>query len=268
MLPETVKVKVWGDYALFTRPEFKVERVSYPFMTPSAARGILDAILYKPQMRWHIRRITALVPWWIPAEANRPNYRFISFLRNEIQGKVSEREVVHAMNGKNPMQPYFVDSAGRESIQGQNRTQRNSLVLQDVAYMIDASPILTHHANQPRKKPQGVDEPQGPDSVAKYVAMFNRRVEKGQSFHHPYFGIREFACNFSPVLGNENALSSWNEDLGVMLYDLVFAEDENKPQFFRAKVLGGMVHCDTLAQGPNGLPPVRLFGNTQEEVMA
>lgn len=266
MLPETVRVKVWGDFALFTRPEFKVERVSYPFMTPSAARGILDAILYKPQMRWHVRRITAITPWWIAQDAKSPHYRFTSFLRNEIQGKISEREVLNAISGKEPMEPYFVDSAGRESIQGQNRTQRNSLVLRDVAYIIDASPILTHLANQPRKKPEGIDEPKGPDSVAKYVSMFNRRVEKGQAFHHPYFGIREFACNFAPVSGNESILSTWNEELGVMLYDLIFSEDGNKPQFFRAKVLSGILHCDTLASGPNGLPPVRLVGDVQEEV--
>ena len=266
MIPETVRVKVWGDFALFTRPEFKVERVSYPFMTPSAARGILDAILFKPQMRWHIRRITALTPWWVQAEQNRPNYRFISFLRNEIQGKISEREVSKAIQGAGVMEPYLVDSASREGIQGQNRTQRNSLVLQDVAYIIDASPILTSRANQPRKKPEDVDEPQGQDSVTKYVAMFNRRVEKGQSFHHPYFGIREYACNFSPVTANEPVLSTWNEDLGIMLYDLVFDEKGNTPQFFRAKVLGGVVHCDTMASGPNGLPPIRLIGNPEGAV--
>ena len=266
MVPETVRVKVWGDFALFTRPEFKVERVSYPFMTPSAARGVLDAILYKPQMRWHIRRITALAPWWVPVEPNRPNYQFISFLRNEIQGKISEAEVKKAMKGLAQMEPYFVDSSGREDVQGQNRTQRNSLVLQNVAYIIDATPLLTSRANLPRKKPEGVDEPKGADSVAKYVAMFQRRVEKGQSFHHPYFGVREFACNFAPVVGDEYILSHWNEDLGVMLYDLVFSEEENTPQFFQAKILGGVVHCDTLAQSPNGLPPVRLIGKQKEEV--
>ena len=92
-LPPTVQVKVWGDFALFTRPEFKVERVSYPFMTPSAARGVLDAILYKPQMYWHVRRITALIPWWLPADPARPHFHLLSILRNEIQGKISETEV-------------------------------------------------------------------------------------------------------------------------------------------------------------------------------
>jgi CRISPR-associated protein Cas5d len=266
MLPETVRVKVWGDFALFTRPEFKVERVSYPFMTPSAARGVLDAILFKPQMRWHVRRITALKPWWISGDANRPNYRFISFLRNEVQDKISEREMVKGSNGEN-IQPFLVDSAGREGSQGERRTQRNSLVLQDVAYIIDASPILTSKANNARKKPEDVDEPKGPDSVAKYVAMFNRRVEKGQAFHHPYLGIREFACHFAPVDGSEEILSTWNEELGVMLYDMIFGEKTNSPQFFRAKVLGGVLHCDTQASGPNSLPPVRLTGNAPVEVV-
>ena len=96
--------------------------------------------------------------------------------------------------------------------------------------------------------------------------MFNRRVEKGQSFHHPYFGIREYACNFSPVTANEPVLSTWNEDLGIMLYDLVYDEKGNTPQFFRAKVLGGVVHCDTMASSPNGLPPIRLIGNTEGAV--
>lgn len=266
MLSETVRIKVWGDFALFTRPEFKVERVSYPFMTPSAARGVLDAILFKPQMRWHIRKITALAPWWVPKEIDRPNYRFTSFLRNEIQGKISEREVSKAMTGKVNMEPYFVDSAGRDGIQGQNRTQRNSLVLQEVAYIIDASPVLTHLANKPRKKPEDGDEPKGSDSVAKYVAMFNRRVEKGQAFHRPYLGIREFVAHFSPVDGSESIVTSWNEDLGVMLYDMKFTEEGNTPQFFRANIIAGVLHCDTMATGPNSLLPVRLIGIPQVEV--
>ena len=109
------------------------------------------------------------------------------------------------MKDPSTFQPYLVDSAGREGAQGQNRTQRNSLVLQDVAYLIDAWPVLTVRANRPRTRPED-DEDQGPDTVAKYVGMFERRVAKGQCFHHPYLGCREFACHFAPPDGSENPL--------------------------------------------------------------
>lgn len=266
MLPPTVQVKVWGDYALFTRPELKVERVSYPFMTPSAARGILDAILFRPQMFWHVRRITALIPWWIPDAATRPNYCTMSILRNEIQGKISEREVNKWINGAKP-EPYLVDSAGRESAGGQNRTQRHSLVLRDVAYLIDASPLLTAKANQPRTKPQGTDEPEGVDSIAKYVSMFQRRVAKGQCFHHPYLGIREFACHFAPPDGSEQPASHWNEDLGIMLHDIAFKDEKYQPYFFQAKVENGVLHCDYRDHGPGNMPPVKLLGQPVMEAL-
>lgn len=264
-LPPTVQVKVWGDFALFTRPEFKVERVSYPFMTPSAARGVLDAILYKPQMYWHVRRITALIPWWLPADPARPHFRLLSILRNEIQGKISETEVNKWIRGDTVPEPYLVDSAGRESIQGQNRTQRHSLVLQDVAYLIEASPLLTAKANQPRKAVEGPDEPKGTDSVAKYVGMFQRRVAKGQNFHQPYLGIREFACHFAPPDGSEKPVTTWTDDLGVMLYDMVFSATGNHPKFFQARLTKGMLHCDHLDAGPGGIPPVQLLGETKME---
>ncbi len=126
-------------------------------------------------------------------------YRLIGIRRNEIQGKIAPRTVEGWIKNPSTFQPYLVDSAGRESAQGQNRTQRNSLCLQHVAYRIDASIFLTDKANRPRMKPPDVDEDGGPDNVAKYVAMFNRRVAKGQCFHRPYLGCREFACQFAPV---------------------------------------------------------------------
>ena len=104
-------------------------------------------------------------------------------------------------------EPYLVDSAGREGAQGQNRTQRNSLVLQHVAYRINATPVLTEKANSPRVKPQD-DDDRGPDTVAKYVAMFQRRVAKGQCFHRPYLGCREFACHFSAPEGSERPVAT------------------------------------------------------------
>src|SRR5207253_880131 len=100
-----------------------------------------------------------------------------------------------------------------EGAQGQNRTQRNSLLLHHVAYQIEATPVLTDKANRPRVKPPDADEEAGPDTVAKYVAMFQRRVAKGQCFHHPYLGCRELACEFAPLNGTERPLVVWNEAL-------------------------------------------------------
>ena len=260
MPPPIVSVKVWGEFGLFTRPELKVERLSYPIMTPSAARGVLDAILFKPQMSWHVRRITALEPWWLPPEPNRPPYRLVGIRRNEIQGKIAPRTVEGWIKEPTTCVPYLVDSAGREGAQGENRTQRNSLVLHHVAYRIDATPILTAKANLPRRKPEDIDEEAGPDTVAKYVAMFQRRVQKGQCFHRPYLGCREFACDFAPPDGTDKPLVHWNDDLGMMLYDLRFRNDGNWPGFFRAAVKKGVLHCDTQAPGPNGEPPIKVEG--------
>jgi CRISPR-associated protein Cas5d len=258
-MPSSVIVKVWGDYACFTRPELKVERISAPIMSPSAARGVLDAIMWKPQMLWHVRRITALVPWWRPSDAARRPYELVGVRRNEIQDKIAPRTVSSWMAAPETFEPYFTDSAGRESAQGANRTQRNTLVLRDVAYLIEATPILTEKANRPRARAQDVDEPAGSDSVAKYVAMFQRRVAKGQCFHRPYLGCREFTCHFAPVDGSERP-ADWNESLGLMLYDLKFGADENTPGFFHAEVRHGVLHCDTLAPGPSGEPPVEVRG--------
>ena len=248
-----VSVKVWGEFALFTRPELKVERVSYPFMTPSAARGVLDAILYKPQMRWHVRRITALRPKFpagFPvAEAGR-HYRLVQIRRNEVASKVSTHNVNQWIADPAKYTPYLVDA---------DRTQRNSLVLQHVAYRIDATPVLTDRANRPRAKPED-DEDHGPDTVAKYVGMFERRVAKGQCFHRPYLGCREFACQFSPPADDDQPLTGWSADLGLMLYDIRFGADgQNRPGFFMATVSGGVLDCDTDPPAPNRTS-VRVLG--------
>ena len=265
-MPLTVAVKVWGELACFTRPELKVERLSYPVITPSAARGVLDAILFRPQMRWHVRRVTVLDPWWLgPGEARQP-YRLIGVRRNEIQGKIAPRTVAGWMATPSTCVPYLVDSAGRDGAQGQNRTQRNTLLLRDVAYLIEASPILTERANLPRTKPCSENEPQGADTQVKYVAMLQRRVQKGQCFHRPYLGCREFACNFGEPDGSERAVP-WTENLGVMLYDIQFdAQEGNRPGFFDARVHNGILHCDTDGFGPNGEPPVAVFGWYKDNV--
>jgi CRISPR-associated protein Cas5d len=244
-----VRVKVWGDYACFTRPELKVERVSYHLMTPSAARGILDAILFKPQMVWNVRRIIVLNP-----------VRHVTVRRNEIQGKLAPRTIAGWMEDPSSIEPYLADSAGRESAGGQNRTQRNTLALRDVAYLIEANPVLTEKANRPRQRPPDEDEGDSADTEVKYVSMFRRRVSKGQCFHHPYLGCREFACHFAPPDGTERPLD-WNEKLGLMLYDIYFGRNnQNLPGFFDAEVKRGVLHCDRQGSGPNGEPPIKILG--------
>ena len=257
-----VSVRVWGESALYTRCEIKVERISYAVMTPSAARGVLDAILYRPQMRWHVRRITAIEPEFpdgYPEDARKRPYRLIGVRRNEIQGKIAPRTVEGWMKDPATTVPYLVDSAGRDGAQGQNRTQRNSVILQHVAYIIEATPVLTELANRPRASPADQEEGGGPDTVAKYAGMFERRVKKGQCFHRPYLGCREFAASFATPDGNEKPLADWSESLGLMLYDLRYGR-KPQPGFFEAKVSRGILHCDTAGPGPNGEPPVEVLG--------
>jgi CRISPR-associated protein Cas5d len=260
----TISLKVWGELALFTRPELKVERLSYPIMTPSAARGILDAILFRPQMRWHVRRITALEPDFpegVNEDARRKPYRLISVRRNEINDKISSRTVDGWIKEPRSFSPYLVDSAGRDGVQGANRAQRNSLILSHVAYLIQASPELTSKANQPREVAAASDEDQGPDTEIKYAEMFQRRARKGQCFHHPYLGCREFPCHFCEPDGTEKPLVNWSEPLGLMLYDIRFAKNgANRPGFFESRVREGVLHCDTEGPGPKGEPPITVFG--------
>ena len=187
-----IHLRTWGDLACFTRPEMKVERVSYPVITPSAARGILEAILYKPQFRWRVRRVAVRNP-----------IAFLAFRRNEVKSRLSPR---------NP-EPLLADD---------DRTQRNTLALRDVEYVIEAEIELTSLAGRPRGRPDDPED-RGDDSVAKYVGMFQRRAEKGQCFAQPCFGCREFPAHFEQadegamqVPGNVPA----HRDLGLMLYDV------------------------------------------------
>ena len=227
MNDKKIHLRVWGDLACFTRPEMKVERVSYPVPTPSAARGILEAILYKPQFRWRIHRIAVRRP-----------IKFLSFRRNEVKS---------VANARKP-EPILAED---------DRTQRNTLALRDVDYVIEASLKLNRLANQPRQKPLAPDEPQGDDSLGKYYGMFRRRAEKGQCFTQPCFGCREFPANFELVQSNDMAApldANVDTDLGYILYD-VFDLDipENwkpgkieKPQplstFFHARLENGVVN--------------------------
>lgn len=215
-----VKLYVWGEFACFTRPEMKVERVSYDVITPSAARGILEAIHWKPAIRWVIDRITVL-----------NEIRFDNFRRNELSGRISEVLVKRAMNGKEVLL--------RQTIED-NRQQRATLLLRDVAYIIEAHFEMTDKAGED-------------DSEEKHYNMFMRRARQGQCFHRPYFGCREFPVSFK-LLEDETPQSFYQDleekDLGWTLLDIDF-ENNMTPMFFRAVMRHGVIEVPPLREGVN-----------------
>lgn len=203
-------LEVSGDFACFTRPEMKVERVSYDVITPSAARSVFEAILWKPAIRWEVRRIEVLKP-----------IRWISVRRNEVKSKISVSNVKEAMNGTRQELAMLIED---------ERTQRASLLLRDVAYRLHADLL-----------PVGDDARANP---AKYREMFQRRAERGQCVNQPYLGCREFAARFRLVTDPASEAPALNEsrDLGWMLYDMDFAAvDDPKPRFFRADLQNGVI---------------------------
>jgi CRISPR-associated protein Cas5d len=201
-----VRLKVWGDFACFTRPEMKVERVSYDVMTPSAARGILEAIYWKPSIRWVIERITVLKP-----------IQFTSIRRNELGHKIPAGNAKKVMKAGTGKLGAYIEA---------DRQQRAALVLRDVAYVIEARFEFT-----------GSDD----NDAGKHQSMFNRRLEKGQCFHRPYLGCREFGARFKPC-GEEplSALAGKTRELGWMLHDIDFANGR-QPRFFRARLENGVL---------------------------
>jgi len=203
-------LKVWGDRACFTRPELKVERVSYPVMTPSAARGVLDHVFWKPEFRWRVEEI------WVLNEI-----RWFSLLRNEVNHRASERTA----------REWARSGGGYVASDPDNRAQRLTLGLADVAYLIRAQPI-------PRS---GL-----PDDAAKYRDQFRRRVERGQCFAMPYLGCREFTACFGPATGTEKPVER-TEELGRMLFDLDYAQDgsgRGTPRFFDASLQAGVLRVN------------------------
>jgi CRISPR-associated protein Cas5d len=209
----TIRLHVWGERACFTRPEMKVERVSYDVITPSAARGILEAIHWKPAIRWHVDRIHVLRP-----------IRFQSLRRNEVGAKTSSATAATAMKRGN------TDGLGLAV--DENRQQRAALVLVDVAYAIEAHFSLTARA--------GAD-----DTAAKHIAMFNRRAVQGQCFHRPCLGTREFPAEFALIADGEalphSNLVERDRDLGWMLHDIDFDGDDAQPRFFRVEMRDGII---------------------------
>lgn len=200
-----------GPWACFTRPEMKVERVSYDVMTPSAARACFEAILWKPAIRWHVRRIEVLKP-----------IRWINLRRNEVAGVVSTRNVEAAMrNGTGDLALHIEDE----------RQQRAGLFLRDVAYRVHADLEVLPNA--------------APDNTPmKFQEMFERRAGRGQCVNQPYLGCREFAAAFRLVGDADAEVPSIAEtrDLGFMLHDLDFAKpNDPQPRFFRAKLENGVV---------------------------
>ena len=206
-----IQVEVWGDYACFTRPEMKTERVSYDVMTPSAARGLLESIYWHPGLRWVIECIHVCSP-----------IRFTNIRRNEVKDVISARAVKSVMEkGKGIDELYL---ATTESIQ-----QRAAMVLKDVHYVIDAHFDMT-------------DQAAPGDNPGKFQDIIKRRLERGQCYSMPYFGTREFAAHFARCTElppcPEELLGE--RDLGWMLWDMDYIDPQDiKPKFFRAKLVDG-----------------------------
>ena len=207
----SIKVEVWGEYACFSRPEMKVERVSYDVMTPSAARGLIEAIYWHPGMRWIIDRIHVCRP-----------IRFTNVRRNEVKDTISARKVKQAME-KGRADLYL---ATPESIQ-----QRAAMALRDVRYVIEAHFVMT-------------DKAASGDNPGKFQDIIKRRLARGQCYHQPCFGVREFPANFQaceaiPPCPDE---LKGERDLGWMLLDLDYSDPENiTPLFFRATLRDGVL---------------------------
>jgi CRISPR-associated protein Cas5d len=217
-------VKVWADYACFTRPEFGAERVSYPVMTPSAAKGVLEAVFWKPEFCWKVREIEVLKP-----------IQHFSIVRNEINSWQSPS------SAKSEDYHYFADD---------DRAQRHTLGLRDVAYLIKADVELKAHANE---------------NEAKYRDQFRRRIKRGQCHHQPYLGTREFSAFFGEPEPDDQPIAH-SDELGLMLLDVEFTattdsptieyltHDESgamvtkgkaQPKFFRARLDNGVLRVPT-----------------------
>lgn len=210
-----ISVRVWGERACFTRPEMKVERVSYDVMTPSAARGILEAIHWKPAIEWHIDRIHVL-----------KDIRFESFRRNEVGGGMPMSNARTAMRtGEGKLGQMIED----------NRQQRATLLLRDVEYIIEAHFEMTAEAG-------------ATDTPEKHYNMFLRRAQQGQCFHRPYLGCREFPAYFELVEAAPRSPLRGERDLGWMLLDIDFANDM-QPQFFRAQMVDGVIEVPSRKGG-------------------
>lgn len=213
-----IRLLVWGDYACFTRPEMKVERVSYDVITPSAARGILEAIYWKPAIKWVVDKICVL-----------NEIRFDNVRRNEVGSKIPPGNIRSAMKGA----PVELCQYASE-----DRQQRATLLLRNVAYIVEAHFELTAEAG-------------ASDTSDKHYAIAARRARQGQCFHQPYLGCREFPARFRLIEDDEPMPYSFykgERDLGWMLLDLDYV-DEISPRFFRAMMTDGVIEIPRMKSG-------------------
>lgn len=212
-----VKLQVWGEYACFTRPEMKVERASYDVMTPSAARAVLEAIYWKPAIRWAVDRIHVLRP-----------IRFMNIRRNEVANKIPLGNVTKAMKNESSTLALYIED---------DRQQRAGLILKDVCYGVEAHFEYVG----------GDDRNDG-----KHLDSFNRRARDGQCFTQPYLGCREFSANFKLVDEFLQSPLKGEQDLGWMLHDIDFACDM-EARFFRAKMIDGVIEVPPfISKGVSG----------------
>lgn len=199
------RVRVRGPLACFTRPEMKVERVSYEVMTPSAARGVLEAVLWKPAIRWSVHEIALLAP-----------VKWTSFRRNEVTDRASQKVQLFAIE--------------------ERRAQRNTVALRDVDYVVTASFEMTDRAGEG-------------DDIRKFEEMFHRRLEKGQRFHPPYLGCREFAADVQPAPDAVDPVEpEVDRPLGLVFYDFDYQPGGVRPLFFDARLRRGIVYVPSFAE--------------------
>lgn len=204
----SIKMEVWGEYACFTRPEMKVERVSYDVPTPSAARGMVEIVYYHPGLKWHVDKIYVCKP-----------IRFTNILRNEVASKISVRNVLTEANGKKRS---YIDR--NADIQ-----QRATTMLRNVHYVIEAHFEMTDKANPS-------------DNPGKFQDIVKRRLRSGQAYMQPYLGCRECTAHFRLWEGGDIPTIDETRDLGYMLYDMEYSDPENiQPMFFRAQMVHGVI---------------------------
>lgn len=212
-----IQLEVWGNYACFSRPELKVERMSYDVPTPSAARGIIEAVFFHPGLRWHVDKIYVL-----------NDIQFTNLRRNELKSKLSADTVCKVMHGNRRM--LYIDAS-------QQIAQRAATVLQDVHYVIEA-----HFEMTDRAAPS--------DNPGKFQDIIRRRMERGQCYHTPYLGCREFPAYFRKWPGGPIPTIHETRELGLMLYDLDYSDlSDIRPMFFRAKLNNGVIDtadCEVL----------------------
>lgn len=218
----SVKVEVWGDYACFSRPELKTERVTYDIITPSAARGLLEAIYWHPGLNWVIDKIYLLKPIRLERQTveDTTDIKLTSIKRNEVKSKISAGSVKSVMNGSKVS--LFLNTSNE-------RNQRSSLILQDVHYVLEGHFDMTEHA-------------QPGDNPGKFQDIMRRRLKKGQCYHQPCFGCREFPAHFKEWEGDMIETIPLTKDLGYMLYGMDYSDpSEIRPKFFRAQLVNGVL---------------------------